>query len=388
MDYLNQVVYHTWAIWVEAAPWLIFGLLAAGLLKVWFPAHLLQKWLGGRGIGACFKAAVIGTPFPLCSCSVLPAAIQLRRSGASKGATVSFLVATPENGADSLAISYVLLGPFMTAFRLIAALFSAVAAGVMTEWLSSKQDHQPEALGSVARSTCCDDSCCETTPPTSRSDEKRNSLKGLRNAFTGLLDDIAVWLLIGVILAAMIRTIIPPTVMAEWGNGLLPMFMVLLISIPMYICATASTPIAASLLLAGVSPGTVLVFLLAGPATNLSSAGIVRKELGLRALFGYLAGVVAVTLLLGLSLDAVLPYTGLNLVANQGDARDLLPEWVSIAAAVVLGLLMFRSLGQAGVRLLQRGNPNRDDRVTQPGVDTPMDKLTHDNEATAIQKLK
>lgn len=346
MESFLQIANSAWAIWLEAAAWLLFGIIAAGLLKVWMPTRLLQRWLGGRGILPPLKAAVIGTPLPLCSCSVLPAAVQLHRSGASKGATVSFLIATPENGADSLAVSYVLLGPVMTVVRVVAALVSAVTAGVLTEWLFRLGKAKPSpSLTMADGGDCCTSRCCGPQASSQADDQQnRSTLAGLRYAFTDLLGDIAVWLSLGILLAAVIHTFMPPSVMAEWGSGLWAMLAILLVSVPMYICATASTPVAASLLLSGMSPGTVLVFLLAGPATNFSSAGIVKRELGGRALMSYLVGVIGVSLALGLSLDWLLMISGITILAQQADVTEIVPEWLAMASAIVLGLLMVRLL--------------------------------------------
>ncbi len=338
MESFVQFMKDFWSIWVEAAPWLFLGLVVAGLLKAWFPTQLLQRWLSGRGLLPIFRAAVIGTPLPLCSCSVLPAAIQLRRSGASKGSTVSFLIATPENGADSIAISYVLLGPMMTVVRVIAALISAVTAGSLTAWFSSESDNHPSI--SDPKDDCSSANCCETASE-SKTEKRENdtTLSGLRYAFTNLFDDIAIWLLLGIVVAAVIRSFVPPTVMAEWGSGLVPMLAVVAISVPMYICATASTPVAASLLMAGVSPGTVLVFLLAGPASNISSVGLVKRELGSKSLAAYLFGVIGVSILIGLLFDGLLAATGFNVMAQQSEAREIIPERLATTAGVLFAFL-------------------------------------------------
>lgn len=338
MEGFGQFVENFWSIWIEAAPWLFLGLIVAGLLKAWFPTQLLQRWLSGRGLLPILRAAVIGTPLPLCSCSVLPAAIQLRRSGASKGSTVSFLIATPENGADSIAISYVLLGPLMTLVRVIAALLSAVTAGSLTAWFSSESDNQP--LSSNTKNACPSDTCCETASESkAETRENGSTLNGLRYAFTNLFDDIAIWLLLGIVVAALIRSFVPPSVMAQWGSGLVPMLAVVAISVPMYICATASTPVAASLLLAGVSPGTVLVFLLAGPASNISSVGLVKRELGSKSLAAYLFGVIGVSVLIGLLFDGILAATGFGVTTQQAEAREIIPEWFALLAGVLFALL-------------------------------------------------
>lgn len=389
-----NILVQFWWLWVEAAPWLTIGLLAAGLLKAWFPNELVQRWLGGRGIGPVIRAALIGTPLPLCSCSVLPAAVQLHRSGASRGATVSFLIATPENGADSLAMSWALLGPPLTVLRLVSALISSLSAGLVTSWLDRSNTTtelttvptalkegvatrvsgsfslpvlqptdvstaapvkpccaEPPVLAEPPIKPCCADpapavpaakSCCgdPVTPAVAAGGRKilPEALTGVKYAFDRLLSDISVWLLIGILTAAVISVFVPANAMASWGDSPWTLLAVLAISVPTYVCATASTPIAASLLVAGLSPGAVLVFLLAGPASNFSSAIIVRRELGSRALAGYLFGVFAITLFLGLLVNQFFPDIGSGVAAQAHQHGRMIPTAISIPIAVALGL--------------------------------------------------
>lgn len=344
MSYLTQFLEELWLICLEAAPWLLLGMVVAGIIKIWLPTGLLQRLLGGRGLWPIIKAAVIGTPLPLCSCSVIPAAVQLRRSGASKSSTVSFLVSTPENGADSIALSYALLGPFMTVARPVAAIISAVVAGVCT--LVFKADEDRPASGDVPlnpdQESCCKSTnCCDSQPGPSDTDlsfvaKMREALAYVSN---DLFKDIAGWLAVGLVLAALMNTLVPPDAMAQWGSGLLAMLAVMLVGVPMYICATASTPVAASMLLAGVSPGTVLVFLLAGPATNLATIGIVRRELGWRSAVAYLIGVCASAVVLGLLTDFIVSSWRLEIAAQLSEQTHLIPHWLEIASLVLLSIM-------------------------------------------------
>jgi uncharacterized membrane protein YraQ (UPF0718 family) len=347
-------------IWTEAAPWLIFGLIVAGALKVWFPTAWVQRWLGGDGAAAVVKAALIGTPIPLCSCSVLPAAITLRRSGASKGATVSFLIATPENGADSLAVSYALLGPVMTIARPLAAVASAITAGLMTSWTTRNERDGVQVSGEDG-STDLDQSagfdqsadleggvehCCADGSEHGQDAISARStiVQGMRFAAVDLMEDIIVWLLVGIVLAAVVRGFASTEWMTQWGSGLPAMLVMLLVAMPMYICATASTPVAAALLLAGISPGTVLVFLLAGPATNVGSLGIVRRELGTAATISYLVGVCGVAIIAGLLFDGLMEWTGIDVSAQAAATSHLVPPWLAVTSAIVLAVLAVRAL--------------------------------------------
>lgn len=336
MHYVPLLIENAWEIWVEAAPWLLVGLVAAGILKIWVPAQFLQSRLGGHGFYPILKAAIIGTPLPLCSCSVLPTAIQLRRSGASKGSTVSFLVATPENGADSIALTYVMLGPVMTIIRPVAAIVSAVSTGLMTGFVCDREDEHTKRDEPTSNDDCCGTHCCsqveEASQPQSRFAE-------FWHATIDLFDDMTGWLFLGIVLAAALNTFVPANAIARWGSGIFPMLGILVVSVPMYICATASTPVAASMLLAGISPGTVLVFLLAGPATNLASVGVLRRELGTRATVAYLVGISVTSVVVGLVVDALVPITTLAPVSQVGGGGELVPPAISLVAAVLLGLL-------------------------------------------------
>lgn len=363
-----------WLICLEASPWLLLGLVVASVIKVCIPATWMARILGGKGIWPVVKAAIIGTPLPLCSCSVIPAAVALRRSGASKASTVSFLVSTPENGADSIALTYALLGPFMTIARPVAAIGSALVAGVLTlitdRDAAGRPADAPATLTVLASqqsqapaSSCAASSCCSTTPaepdPTGHPGGWARTKAALRYACDDLFSDIAVWLGIGLVLAALMNTLVPHDAMAAWGSGLLPMLAVMLVGVPMYICATASTPVAAAMLLAGVSPGTVLVFLLAGPATNLATIGIVRRELGLSATGSYLIGVCGTALVAGLATDAILRSTGWGVDPAAVIGHDgLVPHWLAIGSFAVLVLLTGRFIARSlGRRLASDGTP-------------------------------
>jgi len=328
-------------VYLDAAPWLLLGLLAAGLIKAWVPDELLSRWLGGRGLWPLTKAAFIGAPLPLCSCGVLPAALGLHRGGASRSATISFLIATPETGADSIAVSYALLGPFMTVVRPIAAIISAIFTGLLTTLVPESKVLAQEAVSTCG--SCCSGSC-STPPPVVPLSGMQKSMKGLRYAVTEILDDITLWLAIGIVLAGLVATFIPPQALAEWGSGLPAMVLMLLIGIPMYICATASTPVAAALLLAGISPGTVLVFLLAGPATNIATLAVVRKELGSGVLLTYLVGIAVASIGLGLLTDMVAQLMAVDIQAELSKGSELLPAWFSWGSAAVLVVLAVKPL--------------------------------------------
>ncbi|QYJ75802.1 SO_0444 family Cu/Zn efflux transporter [Shewanella sp. FJAT-52076] len=467
-------------LFLESAPWLLLGLFLAGMLKMFVPMAWMQRQLGGHGFKATVKAALLGAPLPLCSCGVIPAAVGLRRSGASKAATTSFLVSTPETGVDSVTVSYVLLGPFMAIVRPIAAVTSAIVAGLLVgrdedepdnrsqskEASPEKQSDKPSdkpvakpamsfkpvAAGSplmtptgaklagapavsfkpvtektaaktgasycsgkaeaeskpepiqgscctpkAVAASCCDakpaaettsccspkaavpeaSSCCasSSTPTAKAADagccgstqqhahpaDKPASVieriwDGLVYASTDLVRDTAIWLLIGLFFAALVQTYVPADFLAQWGNGILAMLVMVLVSIPMYICATASTPIAAGLLLAGVSPGAVLVFMMAGPATNIATLGVVTKELGKRALFGYLGGVLGVALVFGVLVNYLVATFGFEVAPQIGEEHAMLPDWLVASSGLLLAVLMGRVLWQKLPRKQRTGS--------------------------------
>ena len=278
-----ELLNNIWLVFLDTAFWLLIGLLAAGFIKSFISEKTMQRWVGGNGIGAILRAALFGAPLPLCSCGVLPAAIGLHRAGASKEATVSFLISTPETSVDSVAVTYALMGPVMAIFRPVAALVNAVGTGLLTTLVADEK--LPVNTETAATGSCCsskeetkeEPSCCALKPekigasccsekkePGSEKLVANKLLLVLSYAGAELLDDISKWMAFGIVLAGIMLTFIPPDWLAQWGGGLTAMLVMLVVGIPMYICAVASTPVAAGLLLAGVSPGAVLVFFVSG----------------------------------------------------------------------------------------------------------------------------
>lgn len=354
-----NILDNIWAVYLDTAFWLLLGLLAAGIVKAYIPEHAMQRWLGGRGLSAVGRAALFGAPLPLCSCGVLPAALSIRRNGASKEATISFLISTPETSIDSVAVTYALMGPLLAVYRPIAALVSAVVTGLMTALVEDEKvvpvapapattttgccGEQP-----AAASRCCSsaapveaDSCCASTPVATTAPRW---LRALRFAGAELIDDISRWMLVGILVAGIMLSFIPPGWLAQWGQGLPAMLVMLLVGVPLYICAVASTPIAAGLILAGVSPGTVLVFLLVGPATNIASLVLVRRELGNKVTVIYLLGISVVSVLMGLLLDWIIMRYQLAVSVTIGDVHGIVPSIISWICAVLLLLLAITPL--------------------------------------------
>jgi uncharacterized membrane protein YraQ (UPF0718 family) len=353
---------------LEASPWLVLGLALGGAMKALIPTTFLQRHLKGQGLVAIIKAAILGAPLPLCSCGVIPAALGLRKAGASKPATTSFLVSTPETGIDSISITYALLGPFMAIVRPIAALISALVAGLLVAIYDPEKELDHKISMNHKKTDCCGHSCsseethdeatvseyvsacCDTTDVDQTQFTKKSWLysvmEGIRYAFTQLLDDIVTWLIIGLIFAALVKTYLPPDFIGQWGTGITAMLIMLLAGIPMYICATASTPVAAGLMMSGVSPGVALVLLLTGPATNISTLGIIRRELGKQTMWLYLLGVGATAITSGLLVDYIVGTWNINMDI-QYHSHEESTLWLQWGALLFLtGIISLRWLNK------------------------------------------
>ncbi|WP_404418000.1 SO_0444 family Cu/Zn efflux transporter [Marinospirillum sp.] len=342
-----QMLLEILSVALSAAPWLLLGLLIAGLIKAWLPESLLQRWMGGHGLGSISRAAIIGMPLPLCSCGAIPTALTLHRGGAGRGPTTAFLIGTPGVGVDSILLTSVLLGPFMAVARVLGALVTAISTGLLVGLTSEQKTPAPAA--EKASSCCSKSSCCDSDASTEDScstTSNQSSLRqGLRYAFSDLLDDISVWVFAGLLLAGVLVTLMPPETLAGLSGGFLSLLLMAVIGIPLYVCATAATPIAAGLLLTGISPGMALVFLLAGPITSLATLGLLRREFGTQALMIYLGSILVVTVALGWLLDELLRHISLDPVAQATEVQELLPaslEWLALGLLLVFALRPLR----------------------------------------------
>jgi uncharacterized membrane protein YraQ (UPF0718 family) len=269
---------------------------------------------------------------------VLPAAVSLRKQGATKGATTAFLISTPESGVDSIAVTYAMMDPVMTVARPVSAFFAAFVAGIAENLFSFRHGAPPV----VPDLTCPVDGCCDGVncdPQVHRNHhgfyEKLRA--GFRFAVTDLWGDIAPWFFFGLLLAGLITVLIPDDFFSRHlGSGLPAMLLMLAVGIPLYICATASTPIAAALILKGVSPGVALVFLLAGPATNMASITVLAGVLGKRATAVYLAAIAVCAVLMGWAVDQTYAALGVSAKAAAGQAAEIVPVWLQWAAALLI----------------------------------------------------
>lgn len=341
-DILIGILLASWQLLVEAAPFVLFGFLAAGLLKAFVPEDFVARHLGHSSFGSVIKASLFGVPLPLCSCGVIPAAIGLRKHGASNGASAAFLISTPETGVDSIAITYALLDPIMTVVRPLAAFFTATVTGLCINLLPA--DQPPPQDVAEHHSDSCSSTCCEEHPTLPQNLQQRLGA-GIRFAFGDLLGDIGKWLLIGILVSGIISFFVPENFFAHYLSGeYLSLLAMLAIGIPIYICASASTPIAAALVLKGLSPGAALVFLLAGPATNAATLTVIGRFWGKKVTAIYLASIACCSLIAGWLVNRIYFWTGASISdwVSKGAGHEVSP--LGTFWALLLLALIVRSL--------------------------------------------
>jgi uncharacterized membrane protein YraQ (UPF0718 family)/copper chaperone CopZ len=332
MNYISNFISEFVTILTEMAPYLLLGFVFAGLLHLLFPKKKVRKYMGQNNFRSILNASLLGVPLPLCSCGVIPTGISFYKHGASKASTVSFLISTPQTGVDSIFVTYSLLGLPFAIIRPIVAFVTGLFGGVITKRIdSSSADIQPEGVDN--------------------GDEMPKGLfprikEMFRYSFIEFLQDISNWLIIGLLIAALISVFVPNDFFADkLPNNFVGMLVILVIAIPVYICATASVPVAAVLMLKGLSPGAALVLLMAGPATNAATITMIGKVLGKKSLIGYLGAIITGAMLSGLFIDYFLPPEWFRLSEHFGhmghNHQEMLPMWLKTGSAFLLSLLIF-----------------------------------------------
>lgn len=345
IKYIEEYFAELWFLVLEMAPWLLLGLIFAGLLKVYFPQKHINKFLGKSNFRSAANASFIGIPMPLCSCGVIPTGISFYRNGASKGATNSFLISTPQTGVDSIMATYSMLGWPFALLRPIVALFTGIFGGIITNLFARKEkssvtnqftDVKIDSTVYQKTDDNCSDGSCSTDI---QQDDQRHSLvRAADYAFVELLQDIAKWLIIGFLAAALISVALPDDFFSKFqGLGFVEIMVVLAASVPIYICATGSIPVAAVLLMKGVSPGAALVFLMAGPATNVATITVLAKTMGRRSLIAYLVSIIGGAILFGMLINWLIPAEFiLSKVVHVHGEHQMLPTWLMWASAILL----------------------------------------------------
>ena len=348
MELLQSILVASWAMLVEMAPYLLLGFAVAGLLSVAISPRWVERHLGDRGLGQVFKASLFGVPLPLCSCGVIPVGASLRRSGAGKGATTAFLLSTPQTGVDSIAVTYALLGPFLAVVRPVAALLTGFFGGGLV-YAFDRNGDEPAV---EAQGPSCDDdsSCCEPE----NEPEKKTLFQGLTYGLVTLPRDIGRALVVGILLSGVISALVEPHALERYlGGGIWPMLAAIAVGVPLYVCATASTPIAVSLIHAGLSPGAALVFLITGPATNAATITTLWRVLGKRSVVIFLITVAVGALATGFAVDAIVAADVVGPKAMVPDAvsgaaghehHDEETGWFGTAAAIALILLLVNAM--------------------------------------------
>ena len=325
MEFVLKIAIASWDTLCEMAPYLLFGFLTAGLLSIFISPALVEKHLGGHGIWPVFKASLFGVPLPLCSCGVIPVATSLRKHGSSKGATIAFLLSTPQTGVDSILATFSLLGPVFAVFRPLAAFVSGLLGGTIVD-LTEKADTD------IPQAEQCPDSCC------SHHNNDSKILKALRHGFVVLPKDIAKPLCIGLLLAGAISSLVPDSFFADkLGTGLIAMLVMMALGIPVYVCATASIPIAVAMILKGITPGAALVFLMTGPATNMASIATLWKIMGKKTTLIYLMVVAFTAIASGLLLDL---FIGTNEIPLGTMESKMLPHNLKVFSAILLIIIL------------------------------------------------
>lgn len=386
-NFARETLIESWSVFLDMAPYLLLGFALAGIVRLLLKPERVVPKLGGDDLKSVAWASAIGAPLPLCSCSVIPIAMSLRKAGASKGATSAFTVSTPETGVDSIAVSWALLDPFLTIARPVGALISAISAGSAVNWLVRRGwDTSPSLVAaSTSVAACCaheapkpaPKSCCDDEAPLASVDEASHEhaghahaspgahahaspldvgapksksdspflVRAFRFGFVDMLDDLAPSLLLGLLLSGAIVAALPAGALENpIAHGFAGYMVMLVIGIPLYVCAAASTPIAAALILKGLSPGAALVFLLAGPATNAASIVVLSRTLGARIVATQIVTLSICAVGLGYAVDALYALLEIAPTAAMSAEHDHASMWLSYASAAVLAVLLLVSL--------------------------------------------
>lgn len=332
MQYLSQLL----ALVAEMIPYLLLGFLFAGLLHVLVPHKFYQKYLSQNNFRSVILASLFGIPLPLCSCGVIPTAMSLRKEGGSKAATTAFLCATPQTGVDSILATFSVFGLAFAIIRPAAALVSALLIGgiiCIVENASKKKENavttdEPKTENASMKSGKMGKNAQESI--------WQKTIRALRYGFVEMIQDIGGHMLTGLLIAGLISVALPESWLLSLSDRpLLEMLAVMLFAVPMYVCATGSIPIAAALMLKGLTPGAALVFLMAGPAINFASILVINKALGKKITGIFICCIILCALLFGLSIDYLMPASWFDAISAAGSCGH---ETVSVFQWICLGL--------------------------------------------------
>lgn len=324
-----EVLYNSWTMLTEIAPYLIAGFFVAGLLQWLINPMFVRRQLGKQSHKSVLKATIIGIPMPLCSCSVIPVAASIRKSGASKGATASFLSSTPQTGVDSILATYALMGGFFTFVRVLVAFITGIISGLVIQLITKESEQKNTLIINDTKLTpinsIAQDSNLEALAPDKKSTYNTylstNLPQALQHGLIVLPADLFRTLIFGVLIAGLITTLVPESLLSTHiGEGYKGFFFATIVSLPLYICATASIPMAYALIGAGLSPGAALVLLIIGPATNTTTISAAWTLIGRQATFIYLLSIVCVAWFAGWLLDSSSSHSLTNSIFHQHQA--------------------------------------------------------------------
>ena len=355
MEIIFEIFKSSWQILESAALYLLFGFVIAGILRALVSEDTVAKYLRSGRFKSVFYSSLLGIPFPLCSCGVVPAVAGFKRQGANNGACLSFLTSTPETGIDSIALTYSLLGPILTAMRPVTAFISAMCAGLLENYTGKSY---ADSSQTIVNPSCVIDGCCDSTGCDPQIDKRGHTFfhklhAGIKFAFNELMGDLAVWFVIGIFLAGIIHVLVPSSwVNAALGSGVISYLMAIIISGPMYVCATLSTPVTAALVMKGMSPGAALVMLMVGPATNIPTIAMVGGLLGKRALGIYVGSIVAISVVMAYVTDIIYQTFSIPPMAYLGlTGESFLWTQAELIAAIIMSALILRVFWRNYLRL-------------------------------------
>ena len=331
LEFFRLFVDNTWNLIAEMAPYLIFGFLMSGLLFWLIRPEAVERLLGKPGLSTVIKSCLIGTPMPLCSCSVIPVATSLRKSGASRGATAAFISSTPQTGVDSIFATYSLMGGLFTAVRIVVAFISGIVTGLLIELFCNRQHQNQET---PANKVQVSDHC--TSKP-----QHPGLKQSLHYGFVKLPSELAIALIVGLVLAGLITTLLPEDLFqGSLSYGPAAFLIATLIGLPLYICATASIPMAYALIAAGFSPGAALVFLIVGPATNTATVATIWKIIGPKATGIYLASLLIISWTSGWIFNSSISFQAIS-NSIQGHETSPINLWQHVFGIVLIAILVF-----------------------------------------------
>ena len=357
------------------AIYILFGLLVAGILKQLVPNDFVLKHLGKGSISSVLKATLFGIPLPVCSCSVIPLAQSLRKEGASKGAVQSFLISTPITGVDSILATFSFFGLIFTIFRVISSVIIAIIVGLVQNFV--EKEKPLDVKTSEVIESCCTESSCSSSSASQNSNNKFSFKNAFSYAYVTLFKDMVKPLFIGLLLGALFTTFMPKDYASMlFENQILTYFVILIFAMPLYVCATASLPIAAAFILQGMSGGAAFIFLTAGPATSAITMSVVYKTLGKTSLIVYVSTIAILSFVFAFIYDFLFGNVNIINFANDIEHSSLFSQ---IASFIMLALMSYYLIKPRLYRKSKEDNIKENDKKSSI--------LKNNNQKTNLNKM-